>query len=98
MTIMMCNLVIKSVSSLGVNTQQVPRRQLTMSLARYFSYNQREALHMTIKVTRNLGLLLLAIWLILGGLMPLLNIGFSGANTIMAILAVAAGVLILIGR
>jgi len=50
------------------------------------------------RLTRNLGLLLLAIWLILGGLMPLLNLGFQGASTIMAILAIAAGVLILIGR
>jgi hypothetical protein len=53
---------------------------------------------MAIRLTRNLGLLLLAIWLILGGLMPLLNLSFQGASTIMAILAIAAGVLILIGR
>lgn len=53
---------------------------------------------MAIRLTRNLGLLLLAIWLILGGLIPLLNLSFSGASTIMAILAIAAGVLILIGR
>jgi hypothetical protein len=43
-------------------------------------------------------MLLLAIWLILGGLMPLLNLSFSGVGTIMAVLAIAAGVLILIGR
>jgi hypothetical protein len=30
--------------------------------------------------------------------MPLLNLSFSGAGTIMAILAIAAGVLILVGR
>jgi len=53
---------------------------------------------MAIRLTRNLGMLLLAIWLILGGLMPLLNLSFSGVGTIMAILAIAAGVLILIGR
>jgi hypothetical protein len=53
---------------------------------------------MAIRLTRNLGMLLLAIWLILSGLMPLLNLSFSGVGTIMAILAVAAGVLILIGR
>ena len=53
---------------------------------------------MAIRLTRNLGMLLLAIWLILTGLMPLLNLGFSGAGTIMAILAIAAGVLLLIGR
>jgi hypothetical protein len=43
-------------------------------------------------------MLLLAIWLILGGVMPLIHLSFSGAGTIMAILAIAAGVLILIGR
>jgi hypothetical protein len=53
---------------------------------------------MALRLTRNLGLLLLAIWLILGGLIPLLNLSFSGAGTLMAILAIAAGVLILIGR
>lgn len=50
------------------------------------------------KFTRNIGMLLLAIWLILTGLIPLLNLGFSGLGTVMAILAVAAGVLILVGR
>jgi hypothetical protein len=53
---------------------------------------------MAMRLTRNLGMLLLAIWLILGGVMPLLNLSFSGVGTIMAILAIAAGVLILIGR
>ena len=53
---------------------------------------------MALGLTKNLGMLLLAIWLILGGLIPLLNLSFSGASTIMAILAIAAGVLILIGR
>jgi len=43
-------------------------------------------------------MLLLAIWLILGGLLPLLNLSFAGVGTLMAILAIAAGVLILIGR
>jgi hypothetical protein len=50
------------------------------------------------KVTRNLGMLLLAIWLILTGLIPLLNLSFSGLGTLMAALAIAAGVLIVIGR
>ena len=53
---------------------------------------------MATKMTRNLGMLLLAIWLILTGVMPLLNLSFSGASTVMASLAIAAGVLILIGR
>ena len=50
------------------------------------------------KITRNIGMLLLAVWLILTGLVPLLNLGFSGLGTVMAILAVAAGALILVGR
>ncbi len=50
------------------------------------------------KVTRNIGMLLLAIWLILTGLIPLLNFSFSGLGTLMAALAIAAGILIIIGR
>lgn len=50
------------------------------------------------KLTRNIGMLLLAIWLVLTGLVPLLNLSFSGSGTLMAILAIAAGVLILVGR
>jgi hypothetical protein len=50
------------------------------------------------RVTRNIGMLLLAIWLILTGLIPLVNLSVSGLSTAMAVLAVAAGVLILIGR
>jgi hypothetical protein len=50
------------------------------------------------KLTRNVGMLLLAVWLILTGLVPLLNLSFSGLGTVMAILAIAAGVLILVGR
>jgi hypothetical protein len=50
------------------------------------------------KLTKNVGMLLLAVWLILTGLVPLLNLGFSGLGTVMAILAIAAGLLILVGR
>jgi hypothetical protein len=50
------------------------------------------------KFTRNLGLLLLGIWLIVTGLIPLFHFNFSGLDTIMAVLAIAAGVLILLGR
>jgi hypothetical protein len=50
------------------------------------------------KVTRNLGMLLLAVWLVLTGLIPLLNLGFSGLGTVMAILAIAAGIFIALGR
>jgi hypothetical protein len=50
------------------------------------------------KVTKNLGMLLLGCWLILTGLIPLLSLSFSGLGTLMAILAIAAGALILVGR
>jgi hypothetical protein len=50
------------------------------------------------KLTRNLGMLLLGIWLIMTGLIPLLNLGFSSLGTLMGILAIAAGALILLGR
>jgi len=43
-------------------------------------------------------MLLLAAWLILTGLIPLLHLSFSGLGTVMAILAIAAGVLIVVGR
>jgi hypothetical protein len=48
---------------------------------------------------RNLGLILLGLWLILTGLLPLLNIKISSTVTTgLAILAIAAGVLILLRR
>jgi uncharacterized membrane protein YeaQ/YmgE (transglycosylase-associated protein family) len=47
---------------------------------------------------QNLGMLLLAIWLILTGLIVLLGLSFQGLSLIMGILALAAGVLILLGR
>lgn len=50
------------------------------------------------KLTRNIGMLLLAAWLVLTGLIPILNLSFSGLGTVMAILAIAAGVLIVVGR
>ena len=50
------------------------------------------------KVTKNMGLLLLGIWLIASGLIPLLHISFSGLGTVMAGLAIAAGALIIVGR
>lgn len=50
------------------------------------------------KLTRNLGMLLLGIWLILSGLIPILSLSFSGLGTLMAILAIVAGVLMLLGK
>jgi hypothetical protein len=50
------------------------------------------------KFTKNLGMLLLGIWLIINGLTPLLNLSFSGLGTLMAVLALAAGVFIIVGK
>jgi hypothetical protein len=49
--------------------------------------------------TRNLGMLVLAIWLILTGLLPLLNVRVSSTLAIvLSVLAILAGVLILLRR
>jgi len=50
------------------------------------------------KLTRNIGMLFLAVWLILTGVIPLINLSFSGLSMLMAGLAIASGVLILVGR
>jgi hypothetical protein len=50
------------------------------------------------RLSKNLGMLLLGIWLILTGLVELLHLSFTGLPIIMAILAIAAGVLILLRR
>ena len=50
------------------------------------------------RVTKNLGMVLLAIWLSLTGLLQLVSIAIPAIGTIMAVLALAAGVLILLGR
>jgi hypothetical protein len=47
-------------------------------------------------ITRNIGMLLLGIWLIIYGLAYFLKI--EGAGIVLAILAIVAGIFILIGR
>jgi len=51
-----------------------------------------------IQLTKNLGMILLAAWLIITGLISLLSLSFSGLGLLMGILAIAAGVLIALGR
>jgi len=51
---------------------------------------------MVMRVTSNLGMLLLAIWLILTGLAGLVAFGLP--SPLMAVLALLAGILILVGR
>ena len=50
------------------------------------------------RITRNIGFLLLAIWLILYGLIALLSLSFAGLGLIMGLLAIAAGIFILLQR
>ena len=50
------------------------------------------------KATKNLGMLLLAVWLIVTGLLQVVSVSIAGIGTILAVLAIAAGVLILLGR
>ena len=50
------------------------------------------------KLATNLGMLLLAIWLILTGALPLLGIAFQGEAALLNILAIAAGILILMNK
>lgn len=50
------------------------------------------------KFTKNLGSLLLGIWLILTGLIQLTHFGFDGLWLLMAILALAAGVMLVLGK
>ena len=50
------------------------------------------------KFAKNLGMLLAGIWFVATGLISLINLNFSGLSSLMAILAVAAGALIIVGR
>jgi hypothetical protein len=45
-----------------------------------------------------IGAIVLGIWLILQGAIPLLHLSFSGSGTVLGLLAIVAGVLILIDR
>ena len=50
------------------------------------------------RFTKNIGMLLLSIWLILYGLIAVFSLSFNGLGIIMGLLAIAAGIFILIGR
>jgi hypothetical protein len=54
--------------------------------------------NLPMRLFKNLGMILLAIWLILTGLIPLLHFTHSGLGILMAILATGAGILLLLGR
>ena len=48
------------------------------------------------KFPKNLGLLLMGAWLILTGLIEVVHLSFSGLRVIMGIIALAAGLLIVV--
>lgn len=50
------------------------------------------------KLTKNLGMLLLGVWLVLTGLLQVVHLPIPDLGTILALIAIAAGVLIIIGR
>ena len=50
------------------------------------------------RITRNIGMLLLAIWLILSGLMGLAGLALPSSQLIMGGLALLDGIAILLGR
>lgn len=53
---------------------------------------------MNLNVTQRLGMLLLGIWLIITGLLQALSIGNPVVSVLLALLAIAAGILIVLER
>ena len=47
---------------------------------------------------KNLGLVLVGVYLVIHGLTHLVNFSFRGLDTAMAVLALVAGVLVIVGR
>ena len=67
----------------------------------YFRYDASHHLHRGIdkaKLTRNLGMLLLGIGLILFGILQTVNPAIPGISVILAILAIVAGIFVLLRR
>jgi hypothetical protein len=59
-------------------------------------YFDKEVIEM--KVTKNLGMLVLGIWLVLTGLLQVTSIAIPSGDVLMAVLAIAAGALILMKK
>ena len=53
---------------------------------------------MNLDVTKSLGMLLLGIWLIVTGLLTALSVGNPIVHVLLALLAIAAGILIVLDR
>jgi hypothetical protein len=59
---------------------------------------QGEVSNMNLNLTKSLGMLLLGIWLVVTGLLTVLSVGNLIVHVLLALLAIAAGVFILLGR
>jgi hypothetical protein len=53
---------------------------------------------MNLNLTKSLGMLLLGIWLIVMGLLQVLSVGSPIVHVLLALLAIAAGIFIVLGR
>jgi hypothetical protein len=53
---------------------------------------------MKMNLTKSLGMLLLGIWLIVTGVLTVLSVGNPIVHVLLALLAIAAGVFIVLGR
>jgi len=53
---------------------------------------------MYLNLTKSLGMLLLGIWLIVTGVLTVLSVGNPVVHILLALLAIAAGVFIVLGR
>ena len=50
------------------------------------------------KAKRTLGMILLGVWFLLSGLLTLTDLRFSGQEVVLSVLALLAGILVLLGR
>jgi hypothetical protein len=53
---------------------------------------------MNLNLTKSLGMLLLGIWLIVMGVLQVLSVGNPIVHVLLALLAIAAGIFIVLGR
>ncbi|HSF14285.1 MAG TPA: hypothetical protein VLK65_01885 [Vicinamibacteria bacterium] len=53
---------------------------------------------MTKLTSRHLGMTTLGVWLVLTGILPFLAVGFGGLGLVLNLLAIVAGIFILMGR
>lgn len=61
-------------------------------------FSHQEVNNMQLQLTNDLGMILLGIWLIVTGLLQVVKIPIPAIGTVLAVLAIAAGVVILLVR